>query len=74
MSMPGGLSSYAPGKIDHLRGTAVYVDKILTGARPSDLPIEAPTNFELVVNGKTAKKLGLVVPATLLARADQVIE
>jgi putative ABC transport system substrate-binding protein len=70
----GGLSSYAPSKIDRLRRTAVYVDKILRGAKPTDLPIEAPTIFELVVNGKTAKELGLSVPATLLARADEVIE
>jgi len=70
----GGLSSYAPSKIDRLRRTAVYVDKILRGAKPTDLPVEAPTNFELVVNGKTARELGLSVPAMLLARADEVIE
>lgn len=70
----GGLSSYAPSKTDRLRRTAVYVDKILRGAKPTDLPIEAPTIFELVVNGKTAKELGLSVPAALLARADEVIE
>jgi putative ABC transport system substrate-binding protein len=70
----GGLSSYAPSKIDRLRRTAVYVDKILRGAKPTDLPVEAPTIFELVVNGKTAKELGLSVPATLLTRADEVIE
>jgi ABC-type uncharacterized transport system substrate-binding protein len=70
----GGLSSYAPSKIDRLRRTAVYVDKILRGAKPTDLPIEAPTIFELVVNGKTAKELGLTIPPSLLARADEVIE
>ncbi len=70
----GGLASYAPSKIDRLRRTAVYVDKILRGAKPADLPVEAPTIFELVVNGKAAKELGLNVPATLLARADEVIE
>lgn len=70
----GGLSSYAPSKIDRFRRTAVYVDKILRGAKPTDLPIEAPTIFELVINSKTAKELGLNVPATLLARADEVID
>jgi putative ABC transport system substrate-binding protein len=70
----GGLSSYAPSKIDRLRRTAVYVDKILKGAKPTELPVEAPTAYELVFNGKTAKDLGLSVPATLLASADEVIE
>jgi putative ABC transport system substrate-binding protein len=70
----GGLSSYAPSKIDRLRRTAVYVDKILKGAKPADLPVEAPTIFELVVNSKTAKELGLGLPATLIGRADEVIE
>jgi putative ABC transport system substrate-binding protein len=70
----GGLSSYAPSKVDRLRRTAVYVDRILRGDKPTDLPVEAPTIFELVINGWTARELGLSVPATLLARADQVIE
>ena len=70
----GGLSSYAPSNIDRLLRTAVYVDKILRGAKPADLPVEAPTKFELIINNKTAKELGFIVPATLLTRADEIIE
>jgi putative ABC transport system substrate-binding protein len=70
----GGLMAYIPSPVEHARRTAAYVDKILKGAKPADLPVEQVVKVELVINLKTAKTLGLTIPLTLSGRADQVIE
>ena len=74
MTEAGGVMSYGPNQIDMWKRAAIFVDKILKGANPADIPVERPTKFELLINLKSAKALGLPVPNTLLVAADEVIE
>ncbi len=73
-AVDGGLVTYGPNTLDPMRRAAGYVDRILKGEKPADVPVQAPTKYELIVNLKTAKMLGLTIPQSLLATADEVIE
>jgi putative tryptophan/tyrosine transport system substrate-binding protein len=70
----GGLITYGPDQIDQWRGAAIYVDRVLKGEKPAELPVQTPTKYELAINLRTAKTLGLTVPPSLIARADEVVE
>jgi putative tryptophan/tyrosine transport system substrate-binding protein len=74
MARDGGLLSYGSDSVDIFRRSASYVDRILRGAKPADLPVQLPVTFRMVLNAKTAKALGLAVPPSILVRADEVIE